>query len=123
MHSSRTLQRRMLVYPCHYQGKNIVSALWDLKVDWDDPVPPSIKEAWLQWSKNYLTCLNTYFPKEVQIVATQLHGFSDVSESAYTGVVYLRTVDTDGKVHMSLVSSKYEGSTNKEPHYPAQLLA
>ena len=47
-----------------------------------------------------------YFPKEAQIVSLQLHGFSDASTSAYTGVVYLRTTDTSGKVHVSLVASK-----------------
>ena len=23
--------------------------LWELKVDWDDPVPEDINDAWLQW--------------------------------------------------------------------------
>ena len=36
----------------------------------------------------------------------QLHGFSDASKSAYAGVVYLRMVDTEGRVHVSLVMSK-----------------
>ena len=42
----------------------------------------------------------------MQIVSTQLHGFSDASESAYAGVVYLRMIDSDGNVHISLVASK-----------------
>ena len=36
----------------------------------------------------------------------QLHGFSDASESAYAGVVYLRMTDRVGTVHVSLVASK-----------------
>ena len=36
----------------------------------------------------------------------QLHGFSDASERAYAGVIYLRTSDTEGHVHISLVMSK-----------------
>ena len=36
----------------------------------------------------------------------QLHGFSDTSEYAYAGVVYLRMVDTSNIVHVSLVMAK-----------------
>ena len=41
--------------------------LWELKIDWDDPVPHLIKESWLQW-RSELQCLSgkhisCYFPK------------------------------------------------------------
>ena len=36
----------------------------------------------------------------------QLHGFSDASELAYAGVIYLHQVDTTGNIHTSLVASK-----------------
>ena len=47
-----------------------------------------------------------YYPREANIVSTQLHGFSDASEKAYSGVVYLRMEDSNGMVHTSLVASK-----------------
>ena len=37
-------------------------------------------------------------------VKMQLHSISDASEHAYAGVVYLRMVDTEGNVHLSLMS-------------------
>ena len=36
----------------------------------------------------------------------QLHGFRNASESAYARVVYLRAVDQDGLVHVSLIMAK-----------------
>ena len=36
----------------------------------------------------------------------QLHGYSDASEAAYAGVVYLRGVDMKGVAHVCLVLAK-----------------
>ena len=47
-----------------------------------------------------------YYPKDSDIVSTQLHGFSDASEKAYTGVIYLRMEDSNGIAHTSMVVSK-----------------
>ena len=48
----------------------------------------------------------SYFPKVANIVTLQLHGFSDASEMAYAGVVYLRGIDSEGVTHVSLVIAK-----------------
>ena len=97
--------------PAIIKVKILFQRLWEMKVDWDDPVPSSVHEPWLQWrselhllSKRHIP--RCYFPKDAHISIIQLHGFSDASESAYAGVVYLRMVDTEGRVHVSLVMSK-----------------
>ena len=78
---------------------------------WDDSVPKAIEEDWRCW-RSELSHLSTigiprcYFPKEAAVHLVQLHGFSDASENAYAGVVYLRVSDTSGNVHLTLVTSK-----------------
>ena len=47
-----------------------------------------------------------YFPKDTSLGTLQLHGFSNASGSAYSGVIYLQMVDSNGRVHVSLVTSK-----------------
>ena len=73
----------------------LLQRLWELKLEWDDPVPQMIEDVWSQWRKELpsLTTLpipQCYQPKDFPVTSFQLHGFSDVSEEAYTGVVYLR---------------------------------
>ena len=63
------------------------------------------------------------------MIATQLHGFCDASEDAYSGLVYIRGEDTCGNVHISLVMAKTRVSPIKRLTIPrlelcgAQLLA
>ena len=120
--------------PTLIKAKILLQRLWEQKVDWDDPVPQTIREAWLQWRCELSLLANKpiprcYFPKTVQVTSFQLHGFSDASELAYAGVVYLRMVDSDENVHISLVTSKTNVAPIKRLTIPrlelcgAQLLA
>lgn len=47
------------------------------------------------------------------MVSIQLHGFSDASEEAYAGVVYLQSESSDRSVHTALVVSKTKVSPIK----------
>ena len=53
-----------------------------------------------------------------EISSAQLHGFSDASEDAYAGVVYLRMIDSVCDIHTSLVMSKTKVSPIKRLSIP-----
>lgn len=91
--------------------KILLQRLWELKLEWDDSVPQVIEDVWSRWRKELpsLTTLpipRCYQPKDFPVTSIQLHGFSDASEEAYAGVVYLRLESSDGRVHTTLVVSK-----------------
>ena len=97
--------------PSTIKVKILLQRLWELKVDWDDPVPTVIHDAWAQWrselpllaDKHIPRC---YFNKESNVTSVELHGFCDASEQAYGAVIYLRMTDSAGDVQISLVTSK-----------------
>ena len=97
--------------PVIIKMKILLQRLWESKVEWDEPVPKPIEEVWMRW-RSQLKLLSQvhiprcYFPKDAQLASLQLHGFSDASEDAYSGVVYLRMEDTEGSIHVALVASK-----------------
>ena len=91
--------------------KMLLQRLWGEHLGWDETVPPVIASTWERWSHELselqrCSIQRSYFPKETDIVNLQLHGFSDASERAYAGVVYIRGVDSTGVTHVSLVISK-----------------
>ena len=90
--------------PTIIKAKILLQMLWSEKVGWDDPVPEAIIEQWSQWRKQLRLLSNhciprCYFPKDTTVTSVQLHGFSDASEKAYSGVVYLWMEDSSGTVH------------------------
>ena len=97
--------------PTTIKVKILFQRLWELNVGWDDPVPTDICEEWLKW-RTELKLLSDklipryYFPKDTSLGTLQFHGFSVASESAYSGVIYLRMVDSNGRLHVPLVTSK-----------------
>ena len=120
--------------PATVNMKILLQRLWELRVEWDDSVPKEIQDVWMRW-RSELSALSSkciprcYFPREANISSIQAHGFSDASENAYAGVVYLRMVDSVGNVHTSLVMSKTKVSPIKRLSIPqlelcgAQVLA
>ena len=97
--------------PTIIKAKILLQQLWEEKVDWDDPVPPSIQDSWMQWRSELKLLMNKHIPrchfkKNTQVKSVELHGFCDALERAYATVTYLRVTDSDGKGEVSIVMSK-----------------
>ena len=97
--------------PSIIKVKIMLQHLWEAKVGWDDPAPDDVRESWKKWrldlpvlSIKLIACC--YFPQDVHVALLQLHGFCDASEEAYACVAYLRMVDTQNTIHVSLVMAK-----------------
>ncbi len=97
--------------PCTIMVKVLMQDLWKLKLFWDDPVPDHIASTWKNWH-NKLSLLTFhpipryYYIKGKEIRKLQLHSFSDASNSAYAGVVYLHALYADTTVSTTLVLAK-----------------
>ena len=109
--------------PATIKMKILLQRLWELKLEWDQPVPKEIEDVWSQWRRELpsLTTLpipRCYRPQGFPVTSLQLHGFSDASEEAYAGVVYLRLANSDGGVHTTLVLSKTKVSPIKRLSIP-----
>ena len=82
-----------------------------------------MENIWIQWKAELPSLYNKSQsrPHSSHIESVQLHGFSDASERAYSGVVYFRVTDSLNHIHISLVMSKTKVSPIKRLSIP-QLL-
>ena len=91
--------------------KILLQSLWKLGMTWDEPVPDHLTTVWRNWINelHYITghpIPRCYYHPDKRKLHNQLHGFSDASNVAYGGVVYIRTLYEDTTVSVSLVHAK-----------------
>ena len=100
------------IAPIVLQGKAILQEMCRDKMDWDDPLPLSLRSRWEKWlcdlpSLNELAIDRCYKPYDFENIARmELHSFADASMLGYGQCTYLRIVEADGRVHCSLVMGK-----------------
>ncbi|CAK1602523.1 unnamed protein product [Parnassius mnemosyne] len=98
------------VAPCVITAKVMIQKLWLSGVDWDEELPDDLLEEWLTYRSELANIRKVYIPRWVETkvddTCTELHGFSDASNVAYAAVIYVRTIDTAGNIHVYLVAAK-----------------
>lgn len=104
-------------------AKQILRELCKIKCSWDDNIPDAAAQKWWSWLKD-LNCLSHFSinrslkPKGAIIQQTQLHHFSDASETGYGVVTYLRLTDTNGTIYIRFLMGKARVAPLKQTTIP-----
>lgn len=97
------------ISPIVITAKVIMQKIWMEKIDWDEFVPENIQIQWTEYLSDLNEINNISIPRWLGmkgIWQSELHVFSDASETAYAAVVYVKTTTMDGRVKIELVQSK-----------------
>ena len=101
---ARTFDVLGWVSPVVVKAKILLQRMWEVKVQGDDLMPQELEQTWHQWRAELTGTFQDAIFRHNSISTTSW--ISDASEQAYSGVVYLRLVDTTGCIHISLVMAK-----------------
>jgi len=92
------------------QCKIFLQQLWQLKVNWYEPLPTEFQEQWHRLQHNLTSIQSIQIDRLViskhKIKEIELHGSSDASEGAYGACIYLRSVDVLSNITTKLLCSK-----------------
>lgn len=100
------------VSPVILDGKQILQALFRQNVSCNDPIPEDILPLWEKWRTELPLLKKLTFPRSLKPtdfgdpVQTEIHSFSDASDSGISQISYLRIVNHGGEVHVSYLLAK-----------------
>ncbi|GFX55691.1 DUF1758 domain-containing protein [Trichonephila clavipes] len=98
-----------LIGPVITRAKILLQSLWQLKLDWNDPLPSNLVSYWKSFidALESINCLDIpRYCLQDKSTRTELHGFSDSSEKAYGAALYLRCINTSVEISVRLLCSK-----------------
>ncbi|XP_076301722.1 uncharacterized protein LOC143219731 [Lasioglossum baleicum] len=105
--------------PVIVTAKVFLQTLWLLKLDWDDPLPLAQTKYWASYSHSLAEISTVRMPRWMGIShkhVLEIHGFADASEKAYAGVVYFRTMATEARPLVRLVTAKTKVAPLQQLH-------
>jgi hypothetical protein len=107
--SSQIFDPLGLLSPVTVKAKMLMQELWSLKLGWDESVPTVLHSTCNEWRQE-LHLINQFeIPRYIfnhPSVTTEVHGFADASEKAYGGVIYIRTIQSNGKISVNILCAK-----------------
>lgn len=110
-----------LIGPVIIKAKILLQSLWQLKIDWDTPVPESIRIIWSSYYQQLPILNQITIPRHVSLrdpMDIQLHGFCDASMVAYGVCIYVRSINRNGTVKVQLLVAKSRVSPLKTTSLP-----
>ncbi|XP_075167809.1 uncharacterized protein LOC142239965 [Haematobia irritans] len=90
-------------------AKIIMQQVWLDKIGWEESLPLQTERQWRKFVETYQDVNHVRIPRWVNYSTdceVELHVFSDASEKAYAGVVYVRVVTPQGQIFTHLLSCK-----------------
>ncbi|XP_039450458.1 uncharacterized protein LOC120429296 [Culex pipiens pallens] len=110
-----------LIAPVVVLAKIVLQELWYLALEWDALVPPELRTRWFDFCEGLSHLTNFRIDRYAfarKCCYAELHFFSDASEVAYGAVVYVRSESPDGKIKVSLLTSKSKVAPLKKRSIP-----
>ncbi|XP_041767689.1 uncharacterized protein LOC121591362 [Anopheles merus] len=99
-----------LVGPVIIQAKLFLQELWKCQITWDEPLTPALQNRWLLFREKLAMLQTIHIPRwlltDQRATNLQMHCFCDASEKAYGAAIYLRSINTDGRVTTNLITAK-----------------
>jgi hypothetical protein len=95
--------------PVTLMAKHLMQSTHRLGLRWDDPLPEVVLTPWLLWVQDLKHLATFEIDRRIYISnmkSVTLQGFCDASSIAAAAVIYARSVDHEGRVHVQLVVSK-----------------
>ncbi|CAG4951544.1 unnamed protein product [Colias eurytheme] len=110
------------IAPVVTKAKIFIQQLWLSGVDWDSELPKSFLKGWLDFRNDLKSLtgvrISRWIRSSLNDQSMELHGFCDASNAAYAAIVYSRIIDSNGNVHVSLITSKTRVAPVKQVSIP-----
>lgn len=90
--------------------KILYQQLWINKVQWDEKIPEHINKIYQQYRIEFPLLEKIQIPRWNRLTSAsknvQLNGFCDASNDAFAAQIYIRTVDENDNIYVTLVAAK-----------------
>ncbi|XP_050354444.1 uncharacterized protein LOC126776186 [Nymphalis io] len=103
------------IAPSIVLAKVFIQKLWLTGVSWDEELNVELVKEWIDYREQLSLLTDVRIPRWIGTRLNQkleLHGFSDASKTAYSAVIYLRTIDLEGPSFLKKDNISYNRPDN-----------